>query len=242
VTQEAADTHDLFDECLACLAGCSDGNGEAERLLQAARQQAQRVMSPQGVDVYLQGMCALSRLGKGPELLRVYLEQMPVVAKAVGEDVLSDVVEALMKLASLTSGAVLTQVLSSLPLVANRLGDAELLRAYLRLLHQLASKAPRGLRPMLESLDELLSRLTIGALRRWALWGAEAYQRDFNGQVDYFALASETSKSVLQRERSGRLFVDYQRQLNFYLRALVVSAATERVRFGQRRSRQAVYR
>ena len=220
MTAPVADRHELFDDCLACLTPGVEAGDTAEPLLHAALQQAQRVMSPHGVDVYLQGLCALSRLGKGAELLQSYLEHMPDVARAVGEDVQADVVESLMMLASLTSGAVLTRVLSRLPLAANRLGDAELLRAYLRLLHQLASRAPRGLRPMLESLDELLSRLTLGGLRRWALWGAETYQRDFDGQGEYFALRSETSKSILQRERSGRLFVDYQRQLNYYLRAL----------------------
>jgi nitric oxide reductase NorD protein len=32
-----------------------------------------------------------------------------------------------------------------------RLGDAEVLRGYLKLLHQMTGKAPRGLRPMMEN-------------------------------------------------------------------------------------------
>jgi len=206
-------------ECLASARGTAD-DSDPGALLQASYLEAQRVMSPLGLDNYLQGMRALSRLGKGQELLLVYLQQMPAVVKAVGEDVLPDIVESLMQMASLTSGAVMTKLLATLPFAAVRLGDADLVRGYLRLLHQLAGKVPRGLRPMLESLDELLSRLTLGGLRRWAMWGAEAYQRDFAGQSGYFAVASETSKSVLQRERRGCLFVDQQRKLNFYLRAL----------------------
>ena len=189
-------------------------------LLRDWHQQAQRVMSPRGMENYLQGLRALSQLRRGQDMLLAYLRQTPVVVKAIGEDVVPDIVESLMQLASLTSGAVLAQVLASLPIAATRLGDAQLMRGYLRLLHQLASKAPRGLRPMLESLDKLLAQLTLGGLRRWAMWGADAFQRDFKGQADYFALASETSKSVLQRERRGSLFVDHQRKLNFYQRAL----------------------
>ena len=208
-----------YTECFESACGVA-ADADLRALLQASHLEARRVMSPRGLENYLQGLRALSRLGKGQDLLLAYLQQIPTVVKAVGEDVLPDIVESLMQMASLTSGAVLTRLLASLPFVATRLGDADLLRGYLRLLHQLAAKAPRGLRPMLASLDKLLSRLTLGGLRRWAMWGAEAYQRDFAGQADYFAIASETSKSVLQRERRGRLFVDQQRKLNFYLRAL----------------------
>ena len=206
-------------ECLDSAPGAA-ADAELSELLQASYLEAQRVMSPRGLDNYLLGLRALSRLGKGQDLLLTYLQQIPAVARAIGEDVLPDIVAALMQMASLTSGAVLTKLLATLPFVAIRLGDADLMRGYLRLLHQLAAKAPRGLRPLLESLDQLLSRLTLGGLRRWAMWGAEAYQRDFTGQADYFAITSETSKSVLQGERRGCLFVDHQRKLNFYLRAM----------------------
>jgi nitric oxide reductase NorD protein len=36
----------------------------------------------------------------------------------------------------------------------------------------------------------------------------------------YFGLKTESSRAVLQKERRGTLFVDNQRKLNFYLRAL----------------------
>ena len=50
--------------------------------------------------------------------------------------------------------------------------------------------------------------------------GAQAHGRDFKTQIEYFALESADSIAVLQRERRGTLFVDTQRKLNFYLRAL----------------------
>ena len=209
--------HPELAEYLQCIDPDDLGNLE---IVEASWLEAQRIMSPQGVENYLVGIKAMCTLGKGQDLVMTYVQEMPVVTKEVGEDVIADVIEALMKLSSLTSGAVITLILANLPLAATRLGDAELLRGYLKLLHQLAGKAPRGLRPMMEHLSELLSKLTLGGLRRWALWGAQAYPRDFDGQSAYFAVATETSKSVLQRERRGTLFVDNQRKLNFYLRAL----------------------
>ncbi len=209
--------HPELAEYLQCIDPEDLGNLEA---VEASWLEAQRIMSPQGLENYLVGIKAMCTLGKGQDLVLTYVQEMPVVAKEVGEDIVPDTIEAIMKLASLTSGAVITLILANLPLAATRLGDADLLRGYLKLLHQLAGKAPRGLRPMMESLSELLSKLTLGGLRRWATWGAQAYQRDFAGQAAYFGVATETSKSVLQRERRGTLFVDNHRKLNFYLRAL----------------------
>ena len=209
--------HAELAEYLQCIDVEDIKSGE---LIEASYLDAQRVMSPQGLENYLVGIKSMCTLGKGQDLVLTYVQEMPVVAKEVGEDIVPDAIEAIMKMASLTSGAVITLILANLPLAATRLGDAELLRGYLKLLHQLAGKAPRGLRPMMECLTELLSKLTLGGLRRWAMWGAQAYQRDFDGQKAYFALQTETSKSVLQRERRGTLFVDNHRKLNFYLRAL----------------------
>ncbi len=209
--------HPELADYLQCIDSADVGNVE---LVEASYLEARRLLSPQGLENYLVGIKAMCTLGKGPDLVMTYVQEMPAVAKEVGEDILPDVIEAIMQLASLTSGTVLVLILSHLPLAANRLGDAELVRGFLKLLHHLASRAPRGLRPMVEVLEELLSKLTLGGLRRWAMWGAQAYARDFDGQHAYFGLRSETSRAVLKQERRGTLLVDNQRRLNFYLRAL----------------------
>ena len=73
---------------------------------------------------------------------------------------------------------------------------------------------------MLGIIDELLDKLTLSGLRRWANFGAEAHRRDLNALVEYFALKAPDSKAVLRKERRGTLFINTQRKLNFYLRAL----------------------
>lgn len=178
-----------------------------------------RLMSPAGLKDYLDGARALISLGKGPNLLVGYLDEMPQVVKECGEDVIRDIVGATLKLASMVSGEVLTLMISTLPGAARRFGDPDLLRGYLQLLHRLAARAPRGLRPMFGVLEELLSKLTLSGLRRWVDFGAEAYRRDLPKQADYFGLVSEDSRAVLKQERRGTLFIDSQRRLNFYLRA-----------------------
>lgn len=207
-----------FSEYVACLK--TEPEHPHKQALESSYHEAARVMSPRGLEHYLTGMKAMCSLNRGEDLILTYVQEAPAVAKEVGEDVIPDVVSALMKLASHTSGTVLTLIMGNMPLAASRLGDAEVLRGYLNLLHLLAGKAPRGLRPMMENMDELLGKLTLGGLRRWALWGAQAHARDLDGQMAYFGLKTESSRAVLQKERRGTLFVDNQRKLNFYLRAL----------------------
>ncbi|MBM3566174.1 MAG: VWA domain-containing protein, partial [Alphaproteobacteria bacterium] len=200
-----------FTEYLSCL---PEGHPHLEAL-DSAYQEAARVLSPRGLANYLEGVRAMCSLGRGEDLILTYIQETPRVAKEVGEDIVPDVVHAVMRLSSLTSGSVLTVLLATLPLAARRLGDARMLNDFLALVHQLAGKAPRGLRPMLENLDELLGKLTLGGFRRWTLWGAQAHQRDQEGQIAYFGLKTESSRAVLQKERRGTLFIDNQRKLNF---------------------------
>ncbi len=206
-----------LEEYTHCL---SNASPEVRETIEGTFHEASRVMSPTGLQAYLEGGKGLCELGRGTDLVVTYLQEMPLVVKECGEDVIPDCVTAALKLSSMTSGEVITLLFASLPTAARRLGDPELLRGYLQLIHQLSARASRGLRPMLRHIDELLSKLTLSGLKRWANFGAEAYRRDFDNLVKYFSLESPDSQKVLQKERRGTLFVDTQRKLNFYLRAL----------------------
>jgi nitric oxide reductase NorD protein len=192
---------------------------ELHDTLESTFHEAARVMSPAGLQDYMEGAKGLLSLRRGPELVVSYLVEMPLVVKEVGEDIIRDAIGAAMKLSSMTSGEVIALMFASLPTAARRLGDADLVRKYLQLIHQLSARAARGLRPMLSHIDELLSKLTLGGLRRWANFGAEAYRRDLNNLVSYFDLKTTDSRAMLKKERRGTLFIDIQRKLNFYLRA-----------------------
>ena len=189
-------------------------------VLEGTFQEASHIMSPAGLQDYMDGAKALHNLGRGSDLVITYIQEMPLVVKEVGEDVIPDCISAAMKLSSMTSGEVVALLLSSLPSAARNLGDAELFRGYLTFIHQLASTAARGVRPMLNHIDDLLGKLTLSGLRRWANFGAQAYRRDFNNLTSYFNLESADSLAMLQKERRGVLFNKVQRKLNFYLRAL----------------------
>ncbi|MFN3312544.1 MAG: nitric oxide reductase activation protein NorD [Hyphomonas sp.] len=188
--------------------------------LAAALPAARRRLSPRGLDTWLRGVDALLRLGRGEEVVLAWIEAAPPVARDLGEDVLADFAVVCAGFASRTSGAVIARIIATAPVAARRLGEAGLFRNYLRFLEHLLSRAPRALRPMLDQLGALLEVLTLGGLRRWADWGADAHRTNPPELERYFALASEESRAVLKRERKGTLFVDVQRRLGMYARAL----------------------
>lgn len=188
--------------------------------LDAARPEAIRRLSPRGLERWEKGAEALAQMGRGEAVVLAWIEAAPQIAREIGEEVLADLAPACLGFASRTSGAVIERILATAPLAARRLGDAGLFRSYLRFLEHLLARAPRALRPMLDHLAELLDVLTLGGLRRWADWGAEAHRTDYPELDRYFSLVSAESRAVLKRERKGVLLVDVQRRLGMYLRAL----------------------
>lgn len=188
--------------------------------LDANWHEATKVFSPRGLDNYLKGTSAIRGLGRGDSLVETWITEAPQVAKEVGEDVVSELATASLTLASKTSGAVIELLLATAPTAANRLGDAQLFVNYLQFVNTLVAQAPRGVRPMLDNLETLFANLTLGGLRRWALWGAHAHRTNYEEQIKYFSLTSNESLAMLQKERKGTLLVDVQRRINMYLRAL----------------------
>ncbi len=193
---------------------------DVQEVLRREWPQAARAFSSPGLERYINGAIAFTRLGRGMELVKTYLEEAPAVALEIGEDAVGELVSATMAMASRTSGAVLLQVIAAAPRAAQRLGDAELFHGFLQLIAHLLAHAPRGVRPMLEKLEVLLAQLTLGGLKRWAQRGVHMTRSDPAAQAHYFGLQSRDAQAVLQAERRGVLFVDVQRRIRLYLRAL----------------------
>ncbi len=197
-----------------------DLSPHSRQALEANWHDATKIFSPRGLDNYLKGVSAIRGLGRGDSLVETWIEEAPQVAKEVGEDVIADLATASLMLASKTSGAVIELLLATAPTAANRLADAQLFLNYLQFINTLIAQAPRGVRPMLDKLEVLFQNLTLGGLRRWALWGAHAHRTNYEEQIRYFSLESKESLAMMQKERKGTLLVDVQRRINMYLRAL----------------------
>jgi len=70
-----------FIEYLSCL----DEDHPHFQVLESSYAEAARVMSPNGLANYLEGVKAMCVLGRGEDLILGYIEAMPRVAKEVGK-------------------------------------------------------------------------------------------------------------------------------------------------------------
>lgn len=169
--------------------------------------------------VYREAIDQIATDPRREEIAALYAETLPAIAEQLGKQSLTEVLDCIVNLAN-AARSVVVLLLQKLPLVSIRLGSLQAFTSFLGLCADISKKAPSGLNPFLENLDYLLDHLGIGGLQHWALWGAQAYSGNYYGQLAYFRLESEPAKTLFQQERSGSLFVDQQRKLHYYTRAL----------------------
>ncbi len=194
--------------------------------------EATSLLSKQGIKDYLQGASTVCMVGRGFEPVSVYLEEMPQVAKLLGEYTLGLVSQTVWKLSRTPNGNSIPPFINSIAEVARCLGSKELFQKYIDMLFYLAEKTTSsihghhetfpspGLPFLLTKAPFLLSQLSLEGLGNWIDYGIRNYPNHPERQGDYFALRSPDSKAVLKRERHGTLFVDHERNLRLYLKAL----------------------
>jgi nitric oxide reductase NorD protein len=194
--------------------------------------EAARVLSPAGLQAYLDAARALGKMGRGPEPMLALLQEWPQVAHSAGEEVLADVTALLHTMQKSPNSGAMAPLLQTLAAVARRLQGPDPMRHYLRIVREVMARTTvslhghhatfesPGLPVLLEQAPRLLGVLTVAGLARWADYGVRHYQHHPERQRDYFALQLPDSRAVLQRERHGTLLVDVERQLDLTLRAL----------------------
>ena len=206
---------EVFAECLADAAGRLDAM-QLDGFLACARQ--------------------LGKLGRGAEPVLAFLEQWPATADAVGPAHADELLEALMvtvgALQRSPNGKAIAPLISHLTAVASRLQSVAQTRRYLELVVDLmqrtsvsihgrqATIASPGLPAFLAKAPELLGVVAIGGLRNWVDAGIRLHGHHPDQQAAWFALDSDASRAVLQRERHGLLLVDCERSLGCYAQAL----------------------
>ena len=193
---------------------------------------ASKHLSDAGITDFIEGACAIHKTGRGEEPVLVFLEEMPQVATQLGEDVITEVVEFTRRLAKSPNSKAIKPFLQSLAAAARALESRELFTEYLNLVIKTAirtSPQVHGIDSMytspclpefLDSAPFLFSQLSLGGIKNWVNYGANAYPNDPDTQREYFLLKTADSRAVLQRERHGTLFTDNERKLDIYLRGL----------------------
>ncbi|MBK7000596.1 MAG: hypothetical protein IPH35_11730 [Rhodoferax sp.] len=194
--------------------------------------EAAQLLSPQGLDPYLNCARALGKMGRGAEPVLAFLQEWPQTAQHVGEESLTDVEALLWAMQKSPNSAAMAPLLNTLAAVARRLQGPDPLRRYLDVVRDVMARttvsihgrhttfASPGLPMLLEHAPRLLDVLTVAGLARWADYGARHYQHHPDNQRAYFACQLPDSRAVLQRERHGTLLADVENQLGLTLHAL----------------------
>lgn len=195
-------------------------------------QDALRNLTNKGVDDYLSGASLICMIGRGWEPVSIYLEEMPVMANKLGEPILDIVSKTVWDLSRSPNGKAIPPFMQCLPEASRRLGSLEQMKRFLSILNEMVeatttsvhghhkTHSSQGFLALLEHMPYLLTQLSLEGLKNWIEYGTRNYKTHPERQKDYFSLQSADSKAMLQRERHGTLFMDHERKLDMFLRAM----------------------
>lgn len=192
---------------------------KVDDIFEDALREAQTVLSPEGVEAWIENADKVCGLGRGTELVLIFLDEIPEVVRHSDEDIIPEIAEMAAMLSKNAVGKAINPFLATLPAVARRLGSAELLRVWLGLVEKTVKTAPNGVQQLVERAPFLFAQLSIGGVANWIDYGIRVYREHSHRLPDYFGLESADAKAMLVKERNGTLFMDAERQLRMFERA-----------------------
>lgn len=190
-----------------------------DHIFEDALLEAQEALSPEGMTAWLAGADRVCALGRGTELVLIFLDEIPEVVRHSDEDIIPEIAEMAALLSEYAVPRAINPFLATLPAVARRLGSGSLLRNWLKLVRRMAVEATKGTQPLVEIAPYLFGQLSMGGVENWITYGMRVYRDHPHRLPDYFSLQSADAKAMLVRERNGTLFMDHERQLRLFQRA-----------------------
>jgi len=194
--------------------------------------EATALLSDQGLKDYLSGASLVCMIGRGFEPVLVYLEEVPQICTLVGEQAAKQISQRVWDMTRTPNGVSILPFLQALPSAARRLSTPEQFEHFLDMIFDFMEKTTGSihgfhttipspaLAGLLNNTAFLLNQLSLQGVKNWVEYGIRYYSNHPERQKDYFSLQSADSKAILQRERHGTLFVDNERRLNMYLKAM----------------------
>ena len=211
------------------------GFGSVADVFTECYNEASRQLDPMQLAAYVQAARKLGKLGRGAEPLLMFLEEWPAIVIAAPGDhdnLLSQVMHAIDQMHQSPNSRAITGFLQTLAPVSRKLRAASQIESYIGIgldlmqrtsgsIHGRQTTFPSpGLPCFFAQAPRLISLLSPEGLKRWVDFGVVSHFNHPERQEAYFNLLSPDSLAVLQRERHGTLFVDVERRLDLYLRAL----------------------
>jgi len=174
---------DTTAQLLAWRAQLDTRFAQVDPVFESCMAEASRVLTPDGMDAYLQYARFLGKMGRGVEPLLIFLAEWPVLARTLGEDALPAISATIHTLWKSPNGKAINPFLQSLPAVARRLPSREPFQRYLSLSLDFMERttgsihghhktfASPGLPLFFEQAPHLLGQLSVGGLSRWVEYG-----------------------------------------------------------------------
>ena len=192
---------------------------KVDDIFENALLEALETLSHEGVKAWLAGADRVCALGRGTELVLIFLDNIPEVVRHSDETLIPKIAQTAAFLSEYAVAGSINPFLATLPAVARRLGSADLLHVWLQLVKRMATDAKEGTRPLLERAPYLFGQLSLGGVKNWIDYGVRVYAEHPHRLPDYFGLQSADAKAMLIKERNGTLFMDVERQLGLFARA-----------------------
>ncbi len=193
---------------------------------------ARRRMPREAVEAWLDAARVLGRLGRGHEPALIFMEEMPEVVEIAGAELIGKARDFVVHLSTHTNAPSIVPFLQTLAAVARKLKSGDSMDAWLEILKDVARRTTGSvhghhtthpspaLPELLKQAPRLLETVSLEGLRNWIDHGIRYCADNPDRLKEYFSLESPDARAVLQREQHGTLFIDVDRALEHYLRAL----------------------
>ncbi|MDQ6975727.1 MAG: VWA domain-containing protein [Mariprofundaceae bacterium] len=205
---------------------------KVEKVFEDCMIEALRHFSSSGMTTFIEQARFLGKIGHGADPLLIYLEEAPVIASEVGEEVLPSIIDCVHSMFRSPNGKAIVPFLQTLAAATRRLHSSGQLGHYLELVldmmnrttgsihgHHQTHPSP-GLPDFLKQIPMLTQYLSLEGIQHWVDYGICNYTDDPERQKDYFSFQSPDARAMFQKERQGTLLVDHERHLDLYLQAL----------------------
>ncbi len=217
------------------------GFEQLDNVFEDCMTEAKALLTEEGIKAYLDGASLVTLTGRGFDPILTYLEEMPKVAHDLGEETLALVAQSAWQLTRSPNGKAIPAFLQTIGEAARRLGSKESLAQYIEMVEWMIAQTTKSIHgfhatqpspgaiDLFEQMPRLLNQLSLIGLKKWIEYGVKNYNHHPERQRDYFSLQSADARAVMQRERHGTLFMDNERKLDLYLRALWPSINDEEI-------------
>ncbi len=188
-------------------------------IFEDALHNAQGVLDDDGLKAWLAGADRVAALGRGTELVLIFLDEIPEVVRHSEPEIIPEIAATTAFLSEYAVRGAYAPFLATLPAIARRLNSAESLRGWLKLVREMVLNAKEGTTALVERAPYLFGQLSMAGVANWITYGIRVYSDHPHRLPDYFSRQSADAKAMLVKERNGTLFMDHERQLHLFARA-----------------------